>query len=232
MSSRLAERHIVVLQARGVSFRYDNEEILHEVDLDLRRGELLAVQGRSGTGKSTLLHCLAGLLDPDSGEVLFEGRRINGLPDRLRCRIRLQAFGFLFQFGDMLPELDVVENVELPLRLLGQSKRAARDQAVVCLGRLGIANLASRHLSQVSGGELQRAALARAIVHQPKVLFADEPTGALDDDNARTVMDLLVDLARTDKLGVLVVTHDRDVATRSDRVFRLGERSPLASAGR
>ncbi|MGH3328026.1 MAG: ABC transporter ATP-binding protein [Streptomycetales bacterium] len=207
-----------VLFARELAFGFGATPVLAGVDLSVRAGEVLAVMGRSGSGKSTLLHCLAGLLTPHAGEVWLAGRRIDNLPERRRCDLRLRAFGFVFQFGDLLPELDLVENVELPLRMLGAPKRAARRSALEVMERLGIASQAHRQIAHVSGGEQQRAALARALARRPQVVFADEPTGSLDDANRAVVLDLMVSLARADQVAVVVATHDRDVAARCDRV--------------
>ncbi|MBA3308966.1 MAG: ABC transporter ATP-binding protein [Nocardioidaceae bacterium] len=210
-----------LLRASELHVRLGGRAVLHDVNLVLSRGELLGVQGRSGSGKTTLLHCLAGLVSPESGRVVLDGKRIDQLNDRQRCRTRLRSFGFVFQFGDLIPELDVGENVGLPLRLLGHHKHAANAAASELLDRLGIGHLTRRQLSEVSGGELQRAAIARAVVHGPQVIFADEPTGALDGDTADEVLELLIEVARAEGTSVVLVTHDQEVAAVCDRIVRV-----------
>lgn len=208
-----------LLTGRGLCFAFDTSEVLRGVDIDVFAGEVLAIVGRSGSGKSTLLHCLASLVQPDAGEVRLEGQRVDDLSEGRRSAVRLRSYGFVLQFGDLLPELTIGENVELPLRLTGENKKAARAGAHDVLSRLSIDHLAERQLSQVSGGEMQRAALARALVHRPKVLFADEPTGALDAKNGDLVLQLLVEAGRERDTALVLVTHDESVAARCDRVL-------------
>jgi putative ABC transport system ATP-binding protein len=180
-------------------------------------GELVAVMGPSGSGKSTLLHCLAGLLTPDRGEVWFAGRRIDELPDRERAQLRRTAFGFVFQFGQLVPELPAVENIALPLLLAGWRRRPALAAAAPWLSRLGLDGLGGRLPGELSGGQGQRVAVARALVADPAVVFADEPTGSLDSAAADEVMELLVDAAREQGTSVLTVTHEPRVAAYADR---------------
>jgi len=184
-------------------------------------GEVVALMGPSGSGKSTLLHLLAGLLRPSAGEVELLGRRIDHLPDRERSRIRLEHLGFVFQFGDLVPELTVVENVELPLRLLGTASRPARRTALELLDLLDIADLADRRLHEVSGGQSQRAAVARALVHSPVAVLADEPTGALDTIAGERVLEALVEAARHTGAAVVLVTHEVTVASWAGRDIQL-----------
>lgn len=176
--------------------------------------------GSSGAGKTSLLMCLGGLTRPAEGRVAIGGVWLDGLRESERDRVRRERVGFVFQAGDLVPELNVVENVGLPLRLQGVTAKAAMTKAVTCLESLGIDHLADRAVADISGGELQRAAIARAVVHSPAVVFADEPTGALDDDNAEIVFQLLLDHARTLGAAVVLVTHDRHLAARADRVLR------------
>ena len=192
-----------------------------DVDLSLDAGEVVAVMGSSGAGKSTLLMCLAGVLAPDAGEVWAVGQRMDVLSDRERSRLRLSTFGFVFQFGDLLAELSIQENVALPLRLGGVTHTEAHHRAREMLDRLGLGELAARRPSQVSGGELQRAAVGRALVHRPAVVFADEPTGAVDERNRAEVLAVLLELARVNGTAVVLVTHDRAVAEVADRVLTL-----------
>ncbi|PFG36950.1 putative ABC transport system ATP-binding protein [Flavimobilis soli] len=180
-------------------------------------GEIVAIMGPSGSGKSTLLHLLAGLLRPDAGTVEIAGVRIDTMSERQRSDVRLRQLGFVFQHGELVPELTVVENVELPLRLTGVSARPARVRALEALDRLGVAGEADRRLSEVSGGQAQRAAVARALVHAPPVVLADEPTGALDTLTGELVLEAFVDAARDQGTAVVLVTHDLRVASYASR---------------
>ncbi|MFD4993868.1 ABC transporter ATP-binding protein [Cellulosimicrobium cellulans] len=207
----------LVLSARGIEHAYGADPVLRGVDVDVVAGEVVALMGPSGSGKSTLLHLLAGLLVPDAGQVRLLGRRLDTLGERARAQVRLRDLGFVFQFGDLVPELTVVENVELPLRLLGTRRREARSAALGQLDLLGIADLADRRLVEVSGGQAQRAAVARALVHRPAVVLADEPTGALDTVAGELVLEALVGAARDTRTAVLLVTHEAGVAAWADR---------------
>ncbi len=180
-------------------------------------GEVVAVMGPSGSGKSTLLHCLAGIVRPDGGQVVYAGSDIGSLSDTRRSALRRQDFGFVFQFGQLVPELTCVENVALPLRLAGVRRRVAEQAAMVWLGRLEVEDVADQRPGDVSGGQGQRVAVARALVAEPKVIFADEPTGALDSLNGERVMKLLVSAARETSTAVVLVTHEPRVAAYSDR---------------
>lgn len=211
----------VVLRGRGLRHSYGAQEVLRGVDVQVAAGEVVALMGPSGSGKSTLLHLLAGLLRPSAGEVELLGRRIDHLPDRERSRIRLEHLGFVFQFGDLVPELTVVENVELPLRLLGTASRPARRTALELLDLLDIADLADRRLHEVSGGQSQRAAVARALVHSPVAVLADEPTGALDTIAGERVLEALVEAARHTGAAVVLVTHEVTVASWAGRDIQL-----------
>jgi len=185
--------------------------------LELVAGELVAVMGPSGSGKSTLLHCAAGIIVPDSGEVIFDGESVGGLPDARRSELRRSEFGFVFQFGRLVPELSCAENVSLPLRLAGISRRDACARAAEWLERLEVTDVATKLPGEVSGGQGQRVAVARALVTQPRVVFADEPTGALDSLNGERVMQLLTVTAREAGAAVVLVTHEARVAAYADR---------------
>ncbi|MFC0527394.1 ABC transporter ATP-binding protein [Phytohabitans kaempferiae] len=193
-------------------------------------GEVVAVMGPSGSGKSTLLHCLAGIVPPDSGRVLYEGREVSTMSDGERSALRRGQFGFVFQFGQLVPELTCLENVALPLRLARTRRRAAERRAAEWLERLEVAGVAGKRPGEVSGGEGQRVAVARALVTSPKVIFADEPTGALDSLNGERVMRLLTAAARETRAAVVLVTHEARVAAYSDRevVVRDGRTRDLA----
>jgi putative ABC transport system ATP-binding protein len=206
-----------VLEAVGVHRSFGTTPALRGVDVSVAPGEVLAIMGPSGSGKSTLLHCLAGILRPDDGEVRFAGRRIDDLNEQDRTVLRRQQFGFLFQFGQLVPELPAVENVALPLLLGGRRRSAALAEARPWFARLGIEGLEGRRPGELSGGQAQRVALARALVSAPAVLFADEPTGSLDSLAGERVMDLIVDTARAAGTTVVIVTHEPRIAAYADR---------------
>jgi putative ABC transport system ATP-binding protein len=206
-----------ILSARDVTRTFGSTEALRGVDLDIAAGEVLAVMGPSGSGKSTLLHCLAGILRPDRGEVLFDGARIDTLSERARTELRRKQFGFVFQFGQLVPELSAIENIALPLLLAGVRRRDALTTARTWLDQLRLSELEGRRPGELSGGEAQRIALARAMVARPGVVFADEPTGSLDSLSGELVMDLLVDTARREGTTVVLVTHEPRVAAYADR---------------
>jgi putative ABC transport system ATP-binding protein len=180
-------------------------------------GEIVAVMGPSGSGKSTLLHCLAGILIPASGEVLFAGRRIDTLGEGDRSALRRDRFGFVFQFGQLVPELTAEENIALPLLLAGARRADALTRARVWLDRLDLCGLQGRRSGELSGGQQQRVALARGLVSEPEVLFADEPTGSLDSLTGERVMNLLTSAARAHGITVVLVTHEPRVAAYADR---------------
>jgi putative ABC transport system ATP-binding protein len=206
-----------VLSCHDVYRSFGATQALRGIDFSADAGEIIAVMGPSGSGKSTLLHCLAGILIPDKGEVVFDGQDIGRLSEARRSALRRDRFGFVFQFGQLVPELTAEENVALPL-LLGKVARAeALTSARPWFGRLGIEGLEGRLSSELSGGEAQRVALARALVAGPEVLFADEPTGSLDSLSGEQVMDLLVDIARERRTTVVLVTHEPRVAAYADR---------------
>ena len=205
------------LQTRGLVRSYGPTPALRGVTLDVAEGEILAVTGPSGCGKSTLLHCLAGILRPDAGEVTWRGHRIDTWSEAARAKLRRTDFGVLFQFGQLVAELTAGENVALPLLLAGTGRREARTAALTWLDRLGVAGLADQRPGEMSGGQQQRCAVARALVTEPRVLFADEPTGALDTLTGEQVLNQLVRLAREQGTTVVLVTHDARVAGHADR---------------
>lgn len=225
-----------VLEGRGLRHAYGATPVLDDVDLALEAGEVVALLGPSGSGKSTLLHLLAGLLRPDGGEVWLAGERLDTLSERRRSDLRLRRMGFVFQLGDLVPELTIAENVELPLRLTGVRATTARAQALAMLDRLGVAEHAHKRVSEVSGGQAQRGAVARALVHRPPVVLADEPTGSLDTTTGELVLEALVDAAAAQGTAVLLVTHElrvaswahRDVLLRDGRVVGAGAASVVA----
>lgn len=205
------------IAARNIVKSFGPTPALRGASVTAAPGEIVAVMGPSGSGKSTLLHCLAGILSPDTGEVWFAGRRIDTLSEAQRSALRRERFGFVFQYGQLVPELTAEENVALPLLLGGRRRAPAVTEARTWFGRLGLDGLEQRASSELSGGEAQRVALARAMVGHPEVVFADEPTGSLDSLTGEHVMDLLTDAARSEGTTVILVTHDVRVAAYADR---------------
>lgn len=192
-------------------------------DLSVARGEVVAITGQSGSGKSSLLYALAGVLPVARGQVRFENRALGDLTDDEISTLRRERFGFVFQYGDLLPELTIEENTALPLRLAGRRKKPALAAAGQVLDRLGLGDLRERRPSQVSGGQSQRVAVARALVHRPAVVFADEPTGSLDSANASAVLKEFLSLARSQDTAVIIVTHDQAVAAQADSHYTMSD---------
>jgi putative ABC transport system ATP-binding protein len=206
-----------LLRGTGLHKSFGPTTALAGAGLAVWPGEVVAVMGPSGSGKSTLLHCLAGIVRPDAGAVHYQGTELSSLPDGARSALRRTEFGFVFQFGQLVPELTCLENVALPLRLDGQRRGGAERLARDWLARLEVDDVAGKRPGDVSGGQGQRVAVARALVTRPKVIFADEPTGALDSLNGERVMTLLVDAAKQTSAAVVLVTHEPRVAAYSDR---------------
>ncbi|KWV30319.1 ABC transporter ATP-binding protein [Micromonospora rifamycinica] len=206
-----------LLVAEGLYRSFGETVALVDAGLRIDEGEVVAVLGSSGSGKSTLLHCLAGIVRPDRGRVLFDGQDLVTMSDTRRSALRREAFGFVFQFGQLVPELTCLENVALPLRLARVPRREAEQRAGQWLERLEVTEVAGKRPGEVSGGQGQRVAVARALVTRPRVIFADEPTGALDSLNGERVMRLLTEAARDTGAAVVLVTHEARVAAYSDR---------------
>jgi putative ABC transport system ATP-binding protein len=219
-----------LVEARDVVRSFGQTPALRGASLSVASGEILAVMGPSGSGKSTLLHCLAGILRPEAGEVWFDGRRIDALREEERSALRRDRFGFVFQFGQLVPELSAEENVALPLLLGGARRSDALTAARAWFERLGLDGMEQRRSGELSGGEAQRVALARGLVAHPEVLFADEPTGSLDSLTGEHVMDLLVGAAREQGTTVILVTHEARIAAYADRevIVRDGKASSLS----
>jgi len=196
---------------------------LRGVSLEIQSGEMLAITGPSGSGKTTLLNCLSSLDVVSKGEIHFEGADISNLSDSKRTRIRGERMGFIFQQYQLLPVLSAVENVELPLLLLNTSADEARKKAMEALSIMGLSNRAGHKPSELSGGQQQRVAIARAIVHNPSILFADEPTGNLDSDTSDSVMMALEELNQRHGITLVVVTHDTSVSNRCGRVLEIND---------
>ncbi len=206
-----------LLAGNGIVKAFGPTRALDGADIAVGAGEVLAVMGPSGSGKSTLLHCLAGILPADEGRVTYAERDLTAMSDVERSALRRTDFGFIFQFGQLVPELTCRENVALPLRLDGVGRREAERRALAWLEQLEVADLAGQRPGEVSGGEGQRVAVARSLVTEPRVVFADEPTGALDSLNGEHVMQLLTRAARETGSAVVLVTHEARVAAYSDR---------------
>jgi putative ABC transport system ATP-binding protein len=225
-------RPATILEARNVVKSFGQTPALRGASLAVRPGEIVAVMGPSGSGKSTLLHCLAGILIPDGGEVWFAGQRLDTLSETKRSELRRDRFGFVFQSGQLVPELTAEENVALPLLLSGTRRGQALTAAGKWFGRLGLDGLGHRRSGELSGGQAQRVALARGMVAGPEVLFADEPTGSLDSVSGEMVMSLMTRAAREQGTTVILVTHDARVAAYADRevIVRDGTVSSLTGA--
>jgi putative ABC transport system ATP-binding protein len=206
-----------ILTARGVVKSYGVSPALRGVTIDVAEGEIVAVTGPSGCGKSTLLYCLSGILRPDAGEVVYRGERIDIWSESRRSELRRTEFGVLFQFGRLVAEMPALQNVALPLLLRGTSRRNALTAAATWLDRLGVADLARQRIGEMSGGQAQRVALARALVTEPRVLFADEPTGSLDTLSGEAVLGQIARVARDHGTAVVLVTHDAKVASYASR---------------
>ncbi|MFC9932255.1 ABC transporter ATP-binding protein [Streptomyces sp. NPDC127190] len=216
-----------LLAARELTKAHGRTAALRGASVELGAGEILAVTGASGSGKSTLLHCLAGIVRPDSGAVTYAGQRLDRLPEKRLAELRRTEFGVVFQFGQLIPELTALDNVALPLLLAGASRADARARAAEWLERFGLRGQGELRPGELSGGQAQRAALARALVTGPRVVFADEPTGALDSLASEQVMTALVHTAREAGTAVLLITHDAQTAAYADREVRLSDGAVL-----
>lgn len=210
---------------------YGDTVALVSASATVHAGEAVAITGASGSGKTTLLYCMAGLLRPQGGTVSFLDRVLDTMPESELSRLRRTSFGFVFQSAELVPEFTLRENVALPLEILGVHRKERRARVSELLDRLGLSDHADRRPSQVSGGQAQRAAVARALVHRPAVVFADEPTGALDSENTQIVLATLLALTKDHASALLLVTHDPDVASVADRVIHVTDgRTPAAVA--
>ncbi|HEX4389177.1 MAG TPA: ABC transporter ATP-binding protein [Steroidobacteraceae bacterium] len=223
---------MLVIRQLFRSFREGDRvhRVLEGADATLARGEVVAVTGRSGSGKSTLLNIVSGIEQADSGTVEFDGREVSSLGEPARTLFRRAHVGFVYQFFNLIPTLNVLENVRLMLELNGVAPRAAAARVQAALAAVGLAERAGSAVDQLSGGEQQRVAMARALVHEPALILADEPTGNLDDATAREVLPVLLALSRARGATLLMVTHDAAVARLADRVLELREGRLHASA--
>ncbi len=218
---------VPLLTSKNVVKRYQMADtaidVLKGVDLELMAGERVAIVGRSGSGKSSLLHVLAGLDEADAGEILMAGESMTGADNETRTALRGSSMGFVYQQHHLMPEFSALENVALPLRLNGLARKDAEQRSSALLSKVGLEARLGHLPSELSGGERQRVAVARALVHQPKLVMADEPTGNLDDASAQELMALMVELSDAHAVALLVVTHDRSMLGYFDRVLALSE---------
>ncbi|GHF57475.1 putative ABC transport system ATP-binding protein [Amycolatopsis bartoniae] len=210
-----------VLSGRGLVKRYGTQFALAGVDIDVLAGEAIAIVGPSGSGKTSLLHVLAGILRPDEGEIKLAGQRVDQLSEKKRSELRRSEFGFVFQQGMLVAELTAEENVALPMLLGGVGRKQALGTAREWLQRLGLGGRGGSRPGELSGGQAQRVAIARALTHRPKVIFADEPTGALDTRTGKETMDALLVAAADGGASVLIVTHDRELAASLPRTVTI-----------
>lgn len=221
----VSEGTVPLYSLRNLSKTYEGPveqvPILQAISLDIQEGESVAVVGASGSGKSTLLHILGSLASPSSGELLFGGRDMIALNAAEKARLRNAEIGFVFQFHHLLPEFNTLENVAMPAIIGGIPRRDALERAHAVLDLVGLGSRADFNVTLLSGGERQRAAIARAIIHTPRVLLADEPTGNLDEKNGEIVADLLMELNLTQSMSMIIVTHNPELAGRMGKCFEL-----------
>ncbi|MEW5747877.1 MAG: ABC transporter ATP-binding protein [Candidatus Thermoplasmatota archaeon] len=214
-----------IVEARNLRKVYDSGKVkvdaLRGIDLSVKEGEMVAVMGPSGCGKTTLLNCLSGLDDITEGEVLIRGRRLTDMTDRERTRYRAEKIGFIFQAYNLLPVLTAAENAELPLLLSGTSPSEARKKALNALRAVGLEEWKDHKPSELSGGQQQRVTIARSLVNTPEIVFADEPTGNLDSEYSKEIMDLLRKLNKENRQTFIVVTHDYNIGRMTDRIIMM-----------
>jgi len=229
-----AEKKSIVLQCSNLYKEYVDAgtpvKVLSNISLTVKRGEQIAIMGRSGSGKTTLLQMLGGLDSPTRGQVLINGHNIHALRERERCRVRNQSLGFIYQFHHLLPEFTALENVAMPLLIANQDRAVAKQAAQALLEQVGLSARLHHKPSELSGGERQRVAIARALVNDPDCILADEPTGNLDDENARQVFELMCSLNRSAKTSIIMVTHAPELAAKLDRTLILQQGALQAEA--
>lgn len=225
----------VILEARDVSKSYKSEksdsrlQVLQDVSLQVNKGSITSIVGSSGSGKSTLLHILGGLDRPDSGEVLWEGNSLSSMNTDQLATFRNKNVGFVFQFHHLLPEFTALENVSMPALIAGKSLEEATERALYLMNRFGVDERKNHRPTQLSGGEQQRVSMARALMNNPGIILADEPTGNLDDVNTELILDMLFEVRDNFEVSVLLITHEPGIAERSDAILEIknGQLSPL-----
>ncbi len=226
---------MTIIKATGVRKTYDTGKIkvhaLRGIDLSIEKGEMVAVMGPSGCGKTTLLNCLSGLDDVTEGEVFVESMKINDMSDNSKTEHRAKRMGFVFQFYNLLPVLTALENVELPLLVSGVKPKIAREKSLESLKLVGLADRVTHVPAELSGGERQRATIARALVNDPAIVWADEPTGDLDKKTSFEIVDLMCRLNRENKQTFVIVTHDPEVAQRANRNLRMVDGKIVGDTG-
>ncbi len=207
-----------IIKATDLTKTFNNQtKALRGANFTVKKGEAVAVMGPSGSGKSTLLHCMAGILKADSGKVMFDGKDITKLSEKQRNKLRRERFGFVFQFSQLVPELTALDNVALPLIIQGKDKRAAYKKAAEWLEKVEASDIAGKLPGQLSGGQAQRIAIARAMIIEPDILFADEPTGSLDSLSSEKIMTLFVDTVKKTDSTLILITHEPTIAAYADR---------------
>ncbi|MBO41213.1 MAG: ABC transporter ATP-binding protein [Chloroflexota bacterium] len=222
-----SEDRAAIIDVHNITKTYDTGSVsvqaLRGVSVQVAKGEMVAVMGPSGCGKTTLLNCLSGIDDVSGGQIVIEGTDINEMSDDVKTIYRAQRMGFIFQFYNLLPVLSALENVELPLLVSGASPKDSREQAMKSLERVGLTDWATHKPAELSGGQRQRVTIARALVNDPAIVWADEPTGDLDSKTASDIMDLMQELNREQSQTFVIVTHDSSVAQRCDRTIHMND---------
>ena len=222
-----SEDRAAIIDVHNITKTYDTGSVsvqaLRGVSVQVAKGEMVAVMGPSGCGKTTLLNCLSGIDDVSGGQIVIEGTDINEMSDDVKTIYRAQRMGFIFQFYNLLPVLSALENVELPLLVSGASPKDSREQAMKSLVRVGLTDWATHKPAELSGGQRQRVTIARALVNDPAIVWADEPTGDLDSKTASDIMDLMQELNREQSQTFVIVTHDSSVAQRCDRTIHMND---------
>ena len=222
-----SEDRAAIIDVHNITKTYDTGSVsvqaLRGVSVQVAKGEMVAVMGPSGCGKTTLLNCLSGIDDVSGGQIVIEGTDINEMSDDVKTIYRAQRMGFILQFYNLLPVLSALENVELPLLVSGASPKDSREQAMKSLERVGLTDWATHKPAELSGGQRQRVTIARALVNDPAIVWADEPTGDLDSKTASDIMDLMQELNREQSQTFVIVTHDSSVAQRCDRTIHMND---------
>lgn len=216
-----------MLEVRDLSLSFPNRQLLRDVNFNIGSGEIVTLVGPSGSGKTTLLQSVAGIVAINTGNISIDGSDLSLMTYDERAKFRLQNVGLVFQGGELIPELNVLDNVALPARFIGLKTRSAKERSKEILGRVGLEDLAESPIQKLSGGEIMRVAIARAMVNNPKIILADEPTGQLDELNTVRIMELFREIAFLNNASFLIVTHDNTVSAAADRSMNISEYSVL-----